>query len=401
VSVTFPPGFLWGAATSAHQTEGNNVDSDWWDLEHSGEGRIAEPSADAADSYHCWPEDMDLLAGAGFTDYRFSVEWARIEPAPGVLAPSEIAHYRAMVDGAVARGLRPMVTLHHFTLPRWFQARGGWEAADACDRFLDYVDALAPILMTGVEHVCTINEPNIVALYAGARAAGEGALTDPAVEPHPAVTANLILAHHRTRDLLEAQHPELRVGWSIAALNAQAEPGSEAATAAYEHSRQTVFYEAARGDHWVGVQAYTRQRMGSHDGTPVLLALPEDGERTLTGWEYYPRAVGDAVRAAARVVPQVPIIVTENGIATSDDERRVAYTQGALASLRSAMDDGVDVRGYFHWSLLDNYEWGSFTPTFGLVAVDRHTFARTAKPSLRWLGALRPRTAQASLTDVP
>jgi beta-glucosidase len=99
------------------------------------------------------------------------------------------------------------------------------------------------------------------------------------------------------------------------------------------------------------------------------------------------------------VAPQVPIIVTENGIATSDDERRVAYTDGARASLRAAMDDGVDVRGYFHWSLLDNYEWGSFVPTFGLVAVDRRTFARTPKPSLAWLGALRPRAAEAMPTD--
>lgn len=113
----FPEGFLWGASTAAHQIEGNNVNSDWWQLEHSGDGRIAEPSLDAADSYHRWPEDMDLLAQLGFTDYRFSIEWARIEPAPGHFSRAELAHYRRMVDGALERGLRPMVTLHHFTLP--------------------------------------------------------------------------------------------------------------------------------------------------------------------------------------------------------------------------------------------------------------------------------------------
>jgi beta-glucosidase len=400
VTPAFPPGFLWGAATSAHQTEGGNVNSDWWRLEQAGGGRIAEPSGDACDSYRRWPEDMDLLAGAGFTDYRFSVEWARIEPAPGEFDAAEIARYRSMVDGARARRLRPLITLHHFTAPRWFEARGGWSAPDAPELFRTYVEAIAPILATDVEHVCTINEPNMLALFAGLRAGGGASLTDPGVEPHLVVTANLIQAHHGARALLEAEHPHLQVGWSVAGLNPEAEPGSEAAAAAYEHTRQVVFHEAARGDDWVGVQAYTRNRVGTVNGQTVLLPVPDEGERTLNGWEYYPQAVADAVRAASRVVGDVPIIVTENGIATSDDERRIAYTDAALASLRAAMDDGIDVRGYFHWSLLDNYEWGSFDPTFGLVAVDRRTFTRTPKPSLAWLGALRPRAAEASLTDV-
>jgi beta-glucosidase len=148
-----------------------------------------------------------------------------------------------------------------------------------------------------------------------------------------------------------------------------------------------VFLRASKGDDFVGVQTYTRGVLGA-DGT--LISNPT-AERTQTGWEFYPPALGGAVRRAALAAGEVPIIVTENGVATDDDMRRIAYTTGALQSLRAAMDDGVDVRGYFHWSMLDNWEWGHWEPTFGLVAVDRTTFARTPKPSLRWLGDLVPR----------
>ncbi len=133
------------------------------------------------------------------------------------------------------------------------------------------------------------------------------------------------------------------------------------------------------------MQAYTRHRIGPDGPLPV----PQDAATTLTGWEIYPEALGEAVRHTARVVgPHVPLLVTENGIATGDDDLRIAYTTDALASLASAMRDGIDVRGYLHWSALDNYEWGSYRPTFGLIAVDPHTFAREPKESARWLGSL-------------
>lgn len=164
----FPDGFLWGASTAAHQIEGNNVNSDWWRKEHDPAAGIEEPSLDACDSYHRWDQDLDLLAQLGFTDYRFSVEWARIEPVPGTFSRAEIAHYRRMVEGALARGLRPMVTLHHFTVPRWFEDLGGWTADGAADLFARYVEHCAPIIADGVRHVCTINEPNMIAVMAGA-----------------------------------------------------------------------------------------------------------------------------------------------------------------------------------------------------------------------------------------
>jgi beta-glucosidase len=389
VTASFPAGFLWGAATSAHQTEGGNVGSDWWALEHAGSPLVPQRSGDAVDSYHRWPEDMDLLAAAGFTDYRFSVEWARIEPAPGEFSVAGLDHYLRMVEGAVDRGLRPLLTLHHFTAPAWFADQGGWAAPDAPDLFARYVGELAPLLVPAVRRVCTINEPNLLAVMPRLLR-GEAALEPGLPAPDKQDVAALLEAHARARKVLKDLAPEIEVGWSVACQAFQPEPGAEEACAQHAWPRETRFLEAARDDDWVGVQCYTRHRVGVHAGEPVVLPVPGEAERTLTGWEYYPAALGQAVRSAA-VASGVPVIVTENGIATDDDATRIAYTTAALDSLAAAMADGVDVRGYFHWSLLDNYEWGRWEPTFGLVSVDRRTFRRTPKPSLHWLGALAPR----------
>ncbi|WP_436775237.1 glycoside hydrolase family 1 protein [Yinghuangia sp. YIM S09857] len=411
------PGFLFGASTSAHQTEGNNTSSDWWGLERTagGGGFLEAPSGDAVDSFHRWPQDMDLLAELGFNSYRFGIEWARVEPEQGRVSRAAVEHYRAMVRGARERGLTPVVTLHHFTSPHWFTARGGWLAPDSAELFARYAETALDILDGRVEYVATINEPNMIALMATivrGLVGGDGpaadrldadrldggregvAATAATVVPDAAVTEALIRAHRSATAVLKAADPGLRVGWTVANQVYQPEPGAEAVATAHAWPREDVFLDAARGDDWVGVQSYTRTRIGPDGPLPV----PDEAERTITGWEFYPEAVGHAVRHTASVVgPDVPILVTENGIATADDERRVAYTTGALEALAETMRDGIDVRGYLHWSAVDNYEWGSYTPTFGLIAVDRDTFARTAKPSARWLGALarelRPATA--------
>ncbi|MEO3746765.1 family 1 glycosylhydrolase [Plantactinospora sp. B5E13] len=381
----FPDGFLWGASTAAHQIEGNNTNSDWWRKEVAGAAGIKEPSLDACDSYHRWREDMDLLAELGFTDYRFSIEWARIEPAPGHFSRAELAHYRRMVEGAIERGLRPMVTLHHFTVPQWFADRGGWTASGAVELFERYVTATAPVIGTGVRHVCTINEPNMISVIAGLAKSGEHGFP-PAGLPAPdaETTEAVIAAHHAARAAVRAINPEIQVGWSVANQVYQPLPGAEQVTAAYRHPREDVFIEAARGDDWIGVQSYTRTKIGPEGPVPA----PADVERTLTQWEYYPSAVGHALRHTARIVGDVPLIVTENGIATADDTRRVDYYTGALDEVASALSDGLNIQGYLAWSALDNYEWGSYTPTFGLISVDPETFARTAKPSAVWLGAM-------------
>lgn len=389
MTVDHPGPFLWGVATGAHQTEGNNIAADWWAIEHAAATFVKEPSGDAVDSYHRWREDMDLAAAAGFTDYRFGIEWSRIEPAEGAVSRAEIAHYRRIVEGARSRGLRPFVTLHHFTLPRWFSETGGWLRPDAAEKFLRYVDVIGPVIGQDVEHVGTINEPNIVAILA-TRAAGDAATLQHSFPlPDKRVTEVLIDVHRAARAALKAAHPQLKVGWGISVQDCQPQPGAESVFAAYVRPRDEIFAEASRDDDWVGVQTYTRIRVGVSGGHPVEI-VDDTAPKTLTGWEYYPTALGGAVRRIAGVVGKVPIIVTENGIATDEDQQRIDYTSGALDSLRSAMADGIDIRGYLHWSLLDNYEWGDFAPTFGLVGVDRTTFRRLPRPSLNWLGAQHP-----------
>jgi beta-glucosidase len=389
--LSFPADFLWGAATAAHQTEGNNVNSDWWVREHAVGTSVAEPSGDACDSYHRYPEEIALLAELGFNTYRFSLEWSRIEPERGFVSRAAIDHYRRMVAACRAAGLTPMVTLHHFTLPRWFAALGGWQAPNAPELFVRFTEAALPILTDGVEWVCTINEPNGVAGAVGQN--NSNLPTHIYALPDPQVSQTLVLAHRASREVL-ASVPAVKSGWAIATLAFQSEPGCEQVAHAYGRPREDFFLEAARGDDFVGVQAYTRTVIGPDGPRP-----PRNGvETTQMGWEYYPPAVGDGIRNAWKLAEGVPVIITENGIATADDTRRVAYTAGALSAVHQAMGDGIDVRGYLHWSALDNYEWGSFRPTFGLIAVDRETFARTPKPSARWLGQVA-RTGQLSPTE--
>ncbi|MDO3647809.1 glycoside hydrolase family 1 protein [Nocardia mangyaensis] len=392
-----PDNFLWGAATSPHQTEGNNLNSDWWTLENGAPQILPERSGDAVDSYHRYHEDMTLLGQAGLNAYRFGVEWARIEPTRGQVSRAMLDHYRRMIDTALDRGLTPVVTLHHFTGPAWFAEAGGWTSSEAVGRFSDFVTAVAPILMD-VPWVCTINEPNMVAIMASVqqmvadpevvRVIAAGALP----EPDPDIGRILIDSHHAATAILRSE-TRAAVGWSIAQQAFVAAPGCERQLAEANRVWEDPYLEAAAGDDFVGSQAYTSRTVGE-DG---IVAHPDHPDNTLTGWAYRPDALGIAVRHAWEVTGGTPVLVTENGIATDDDTRRIAYTGEALAHLGAAMADGVDVRGYLHWSALDNYEWGHWRPTFGLIAVDRRTFARTPKPSLAWLGDL----ARANMLPTP
>ena len=392
--MNFPDGFLWGAASAPHQIEGNNINSDWWLREQQRPGM--ELSGDALDSYHRYAEDMRLLADAGLTSYRFGVEWARIEPIPGHISRAELAHYRRMIDTAISLGLTPVVTLHHFTSPRWFIEEGGWLGETAIDRFSGYVSRVCDIL-AGVEWVCTINEPNMFALMVlMARIINADAVPEfdtPTIQreggfvmprPLPEVSQRLIEAHHAARDIVRAK-TSAKVGWTTANLALYAAtPDDDERLTEERYAREDVFLEAARGDDFIGVQAYSTQAVGP-DGP---IAHPPHPDNTLVGSPYRPDALGIAVRHAWAVTEGVPALITENGIATADDERRIAYTESALAGLGEAMSDGVEVLGYLHWSLLDNFEWGHWEPTFGLIAVDRTTFERQPKPSLYRLGEI-------------
>jgi beta-glucosidase len=385
-SPTFPEGFLWGTATAAHQVEGGNVNNDHWEMEHAEHSPFAEPSGDACDSYHRWREDMDLVAGAGMNTYRFSLEWSRIEPEEGEFSRAALDHYRRMVDGARERGLNPLVTLVHFTMPRWLMHDGGWTGPKTGDRLARFAEFAAPALRDA-EYVATINEPNLMAaqpVLGGMAMRGEPIHGLP--RPDQQVTDALLGLHDRAREVFRGAG--LRTGMTLIGRENIAEDGGEERMRAERAAFEDQFLQAAADDDWLGLQVYTCARFG-----PGGLVPPAPELQTLAhGMERRPEALGASIGYAADVLPGVPLLVTENGIATADDEDRIRFTEDALRGLAAAIADGADVRGYVHWSLLDNFEWMlGYAPTFGLVSVDRQTFTRTPKPSLAWLGEVARR----------
>ena len=380
----FPDGFSWGTATAAHQIEGGNTNNDWWAFEHTPGSGCAEPSGDCCDSWLRWEEDADLVAALGLDNYRFSVEWSRIEPAEGQFSRAALAHYRRQCEGLRARGVDPVVTFHHFTNPRWLAEQGGWETDLAVERFGRFCTVVAEALGDVMTRACTLNEPNIVATmgwHAGMFPPGK---TDVALSRD--VTARLVDAHRRAVDAIRAAAPDLPVGLALSMTDYQLAPGGEERLESIRHHSENVFLDATKGDDFVGVQVYTRMLIGSHgwagyeEGVPVLDM----------GYEFYPASLGNCLRRAWDYTGEaVPLLVTENGIGTTDDAQRVDYVRQALRGLLDALDDGVDVRGYTYWSLLDNFEWAlGYRPKFGIVSVDRDTFARRAKPSATWLASV-------------
>jgi beta-glucosidase len=402
----FPKGFLWGAATAAHQVEGNNSNSDAWVLEHLKPSTFAEPSGDACDFYHRYADDVKLCASLGFNAFRFSIEWARIEPEQGAYSRAALDHYRRLLGSCHEHGLTPMVTYWHFTSPRWFAALGGWEHPAAGDHFARYCERAAKHLGDLIGAAATFNEPNIPALlnwmfakmpqnpFQGIQ--GAMALAAKAIGAErfsyfifgnaDAQRDVMIPAHHRALAAIKSGPGEYPVGVTLAIADEQA-VGAENRR---DEKRATLYepwLEAASRSDFVGVQTYTRARVGKDGDVP-----PDPGaELTQMGYEFWPEALEQTIRYAASRA-KVPVYVTENGVATEDDTRRVEYIRRALAGVHACLADRIDVRGYFHWSLLDNFEWNfGYRPKFGLVGVHRETFERTVKPSARFLGDIARR----------
>jgi beta-glucosidase len=407
-AASFPKGFLWGAATAAHQVEGNNVNSDLWVLEHVKPSIFQEPSGDACDHYHRYQDDIRMLARLGFNTYRFSIEWARIEPEQGAFSRAELDHYRRMLDACAENKLKAMVTFHHFTVPRWFAAMGGWENPASVDLFARYCERATRHLGDLIASAATLNEPNIPAMFAwmprdfigggnvtgdmvrqAARAVGSERFSSFMFGKPDLLLENLVAAHHRAVEAIKsASNSRFPVGVNLAITDEQA-VGSNSGR---DRKREQVYgpwLRAAAKSDFVGVQTYTRARVGADKDLPAEPGV----ELTQLGYEFWPEALEQTIRYASAQA-KVPVYVTENGIGTADDSRRIEYIKRALAGVAACLRDGVDVRGYIHWSLMDNYEWVfGYRPTFGLVAVNRETQERTPKPSAKFLGDIARRNA--------
>jgi beta-glucosidase len=401
----FPDGFLWGTASAAHQVEGDNKNCDWWEWEQQP-GRITngDSAAIACDHYHRYREDFALLREMKQNAHRLSIEWSRIEPTEGEFDSRQIRHYRDVLGELREQGIEPMVTLHHFTSPLWFSRKGGWTVPGSAHAFMPFVHRVVDELGDLVDLWCTINEPNIYA--ANGWMVGEfppGRHGDVAAMYR--VASNMRRAHELAYDAIKRRRPDSSVGLShhrflmIPASNKQRDRWAARAAqlvldqwpVAPGQLRKVV---EARCDyigiaHYWGVMcAFDPSRPGEQfirrfnvPGVPV----------TDMGWSADPkwmRMVLNELRPLGK-----PVYITENGLASNDDDWRQRYLKDVLANVLLAIEDGVDVRGYFHWTNMDNFEWArGYSMRFGLIEVDRKSLERRMKGS----GRLYARIAQAN-----
>lgn len=433
----FPENFYIGAATAAHQVEGNNIHSDYWAMEHMKYTDFNEPSLDAVDHYNRYEEDIKMMAEAGLNAYRFSIEWARIEPKQGIFEEKEIEHYRKVLLCCRENGIEPIVTMMHFTSPLWLIQNGGWESEAAVTAFADYCRYVVTKLGDLMHYVVTINEANMgiqvaaiaeryrrqmMAKMQQGGASGQNAEGIAQVgmnfnammenkkkqkqelkeifgtpDPQNFVSGRtpegdilVMRAHQAAKTAMKEVCPSLQIGLSLSLHDIQAaKGGSEAAQREWE-AEFTHYLPYIKDDDFFGLQNYTRSVISESGICPV----PQGAETTQMGYEFYPQALPNVIRRVHSEFEKTgaenkPIMITENGIATEDDARRAAFIKVAVEGILACIEEGIPVIGYCYWSLLDNFEWQKgFSMKFGLVEVDRSTMKRTKKKSLDFLGSL-------------
>lgn len=424
--MSFKKGFFVGAATAAHQVEGNNIHSDYWAQEHLPHTSFAEPSGDACDHYNRYEEDIHLLAEAGLNAYRFSIEWARIEPEEGKFDENEIEHYRKVIVCCKENGVEPIVTMMHFTSPLWLIQKGGWENESTIEYFRRYVSYVIEKLGSELNYICTINEANmglqlatiskrfqLMAEQAAKNAkeaegsvqvgmnfekmmenmkyaAMENAEIFGTAQPQVFVSSRtpegdilVMKAHQAAKEAIKERYPNIKVGITLSMHDLQALEGGEQFVKDAWNEEFMHYLPYIQDDDFLGVQNYTRTLYGPEGQLPS----PEGAELTQMDYEFYPEALENVIRKVHEDF-KGDLIVTENGIATADDSRRVEFITRALRGVKNCVEDEIPVKGYFYWSLLDNFEWQKgFSMTFGLIAVNRATQKRIPKDSLKYLGS--------------
>lgn len=391
---TFPPAFLWGAATASHQVEGDNVLNDWWEYEQAG--RLPYRSGHACRHFELYESDFELARGWGHNAHRLSIEWSRIEPEAGRFDSAALDHYARVVAALLARGLEPIVTLHHFTNPAWFARRGGWARRDSVTLFCRYVGHVLSRLAGQVRYWVTINEPTVYVMRGYIM--GNWPPCRPGSWLQGArVLRNLCRAHAAAYQVIHARRADAMVGFAHSAPFIVPRNPEHRADRYVVRVRDFLLNdlcfrllgrEPRRMLDFIGINYYVRQviawqprGVGLIFGREYKHAESVDARRfSSLGWEMYP----DGLRAMLERFSTygVPLIVTENGIATTDETLRTDFIVAHLRALEEALRAGVDVRGYLYWTLFDNFEWTEgFSAHFGLAAVEPGTLARVARPA--------------------
>lgn len=389
----FPKGFHWGASAASYQVEGGIENTDW--AQAAREGRVP-PCGMACDHFHRYEEDFDLAKSLGHTAHRLSIEWARIEPEEGKFDESAIAHYRKVLEALNARGITPMITLWHFTLPLWFTEKGGFERNDSPELFARYCAFTTDRLADLCEHFSTMNEPIVYASNGWLRGSwppfkrftltGKIEITNPnpAYEPQSdtgihglflflRVRRHLSRAHNRAYEMMKAKRPTLDVGLVKHVILFDAEGGIVNRIKAWFANRQwTHVFMARTYRHCdsIGLNYYFYKKFGD----------TKTYEKTDMDWDVYPEGVYGALKMLSRY--RKPLYVTEAGVADATDHIRADYITRQVEGVRKALAAGIDVRSHMYWSLLDNYEWAlGFEKRFGLIEIDYATQKRTPRPS--------------------
>lgn len=403
--LVFPDGFLWGCAVSAHQVEGNNTNNNWWKWEQ--EGHTLDLSGVACDHYNRYEEDFDIAKKLNLNTFRTSIEWSRIEPREGVWNSKEIEHYRKVLHAMRERGLTPMITLHHFTDPLWFAEKGGWANSESVEVFARFVRKVVEELGDLIPFYNTINEPMVYVVlgYAfGVFPPGERDILKAL-----GVARNFLLAHARAYHVIhevceERGYPKPKVGivhnmMVFEPLDPNDERHvNEAKTSdaiynwwfldsTHTGSIQPPVGQGEEVDElkeawdFIGLNYYTRNIcIPSPDPARRFAVVPMDAELTDMHYEVYPEGLYKLLVGLKKYGK--PVYVTENGIATSNDRQRCRFILRHLAEAHRAMREGVDLRGYIYWSLIDNFEWNEgFSKRFGIVEVDYKTLKRTPRES--------------------
>lgn len=381
----FPPDFLWGAATSSHQVEGGNTNNDWW----AWEERVQPPekrSGQAADQWHRWSDDVQLIKELGHNAHRLSLEWSRIEPQEGVFDEDAIAHYKQLLSTLQSRGIKTVVTLHHFTNPQWLSAKGGWLSSCVVKDFTRYTEKVVGSLGKHIDYLITINEPGVFAFMSY-----QAGIWPPQTKSswkmlH--ILWNMAKAHKQAYKLIRQHSPSLPVG--IAQNMTTFEPVHPenlrerfAAFLLHRFNNLSFYWMSGLRTHdFLGVNYYFHRRLDATGRFWPKFQEPNETKRPVSdlGWELFPTGLGKIVSSLRHL--RKPILITEHGLADADDSRRPEFLQKSLEGLSEAIKAHSPIIGYLHWSLLDNFEWADgFTPRFGLVEVDYKTQKRTPRAS--------------------
>lgn len=405
--IRFPRGFLWGTATASHQVEGNNTNNNWWAWEQQ-EGHILQGhrSGLACDWWGGrWREDLDRAAETKQNAHRFSIEWSRIQPTPDQWDESALERYRSMLRGMLDRGLMPMVTLHHFSNPIWLEEQGGWENDDTPKKFAVFVRKAVEALKEYVSYWVTINEPNVYAYLGFSTGAFPPGKKDMNAAFH--VMANMVRGHALAYKVIHEVQPEARAGMAINYRSIVPASGSpvEKLIAKTQSSimndlfpsaavdgkvrfvyRTITIPEAVKTQDFLGVNYYSRDQVAFDITRPGSLFgrlhYPEGADLSTTGFiANQPEGLYEALKWGLNF--NVPMLVTENGVEDSSDDMRPRYLAQHIHQMWRAVNFNWPVKGYFHWSLVDNFEWErGWTQRFGLWGLDTGTQARIRRKSV-------------------